>query len=81
MTTIPTATVASFQDHGTLSRTIDRDFDAAHDVLDRLGRVGVDLSEVSTTLETEGITSFSTSFNALMGVLEAKGETLVRQPR
>lgn len=81
LTTIPTATVASFQDHGTLTRTIDRGLDETHDVLDRLGRVGVDLNDVSATLETEGITSFSTSFNALMGVLAAKAETLVRQPR
>lgn len=81
VTTIPTATVASFQDHGTLTRTIDRGLDEAQDVLDRLGRVGVDLNDVSATLETEGITSFSASFNALMGVLAAKAETLVRQPR
>ncbi len=76
VTTIPTATIAAFCDHGTLARTVDRGLDAAQDVIDRLVQLGVDLDEVSTSLEAEGVASFTASFNALMGVLAAKAETL-----
>lgn len=76
VTTIPTATIAAFRDHGTLARTIDRDLDAAQDYIDRLGSFEVDLEEVSTTLETEGVATFTAAFKALMGVLSAKAETL-----
>lgn len=74
--TMPDSTLADFDDHGTLQRTVDADFDASQAVLDRLGDVGVDIDDVTTTLENEGVASFSKSFDELLGSLEAKAQTL-----
>ena len=74
--TMPDATVAAFLDHGTVGRTVDADFGAAHDVLDGLGDVGVDLADVSRVLEEEGVAAFSKSFEELVDVLEQKAVAL-----
>lgn len=76
VTTMPPATIAAVVDHGSPERTVDRDVAGAHDVLDRLAGLGIDLAEVSATLETEGVSSFIQAFSALSGVLAAKAITL-----
>jgi len=70
--TMPEATITAFLDHGTVGRTVDADFGAAHEVLDGLGEVGVDLADVARVLEEEGVAAFSKSFEELVEVLENK---------
>lgn len=70
--TIPDDTLAAFADHGTLARTVDADPDAAQATLDAIAGVGVDLTEVTSVLESEGVASFSKSFDELLATLEAK---------
>ncbi len=77
ITTMPPATIAAVIDHGTIGRTVDRDVAGAQDVLDRLARLGIDLDEVSATLEAEGVSSFIQAFSALSGVLAAKATVLI----
>ena len=74
--TIPDGTLAAFEDHGTLARTVDADPAAAQDVVDRLAALGIDLEVVAATLEEEGVASFSKSFDDLLGTLSAKAESL-----
>jgi transaldolase len=74
--TMPDATIEAFEHHGTVACTINRDLHRAHEVMDRLAAVGVDMSDVSRTLEDEGVASFAKSFDELMGVLEAKAVEL-----
>jgi len=74
--TMPEGTLADFDDHGTLARTIDADFAAAHAVLDGLAAVGVSLEDVTHTLEDEGVASFSASFDDLIASLDEKAATL-----
>jgi transaldolase len=74
--TMPDATLAAFSDHGTLARTVDADYRAAHQVLDDLADVGVDLDDVTRTLEEEGVASFSKSFDELLTSLETKAHAL-----
>jgi transaldolase len=74
--TLPEATIAAFEDHGVLARTIDTDVDAAHAAMQRLGEVGVDMDDVGRTLEHEGIASFHESFQHVLVSLEAKARTL-----
>ena len=74
--TMPDVTLDAFLDHGTVARTVDADFAAAHRVLDQLAEVGVDLDDVTRTLEDEGVASFSKSFEELLGSLEAKSNQL-----
>jgi len=74
--TMPEKTLADFDDHGTLARTVDADVAGAHAVLDQLAAVGVDLADVTATLEDEGVASFSASFDDLLDSLSAKANDL-----
>ena len=74
--TIPDSTLADFEDHGTLARTIDADLADAHAVIDGLAAVGVDLVDVTTKLAVEGVASFSASFDDLLATLAEKAASL-----
>jgi transaldolase len=74
--TLPDATIAAFIDHGTVARTVDVGTDEAQATLDRLAAVGLDLSDVAATLESEGVTSFAKSFDELLQVLNDKAAAL-----
>lgn len=73
--TMPDNTLDAFDDHGTVARTVDVDLGAAHEVLDRIAAVGVDLADVTRVLEDEGVASFTKSFDDLLGSLQAKADT------
>ena len=70
--TLPDATLAAFEDHGTVARTVDIDPVAAHDTLRDLATAGVDLDDVARVLEDEGVAAFMTSFDDLLDSLRAK---------
>ncbi len=74
--TLPEATIDTFEDHGTVARTIDKDVDDAAAVLDRLAYVGVDMDDVGRTLEDEGVASFHDSFTHVLDTLTAKARQL-----
>lgn len=74
--TLPDGTLAAFDDHGTLGRTVDADPDAAQAVVGALLEHGIDLEEVAVTLEDEGVASFGKSFDELLESLSAKAEQL-----
>jgi transaldolase len=74
--TMPEGTLGDFDDHGTLARTVDADLPGAHQVLDQLAAVGVDLADITRVLEDEGVASFSKSFDDLLGSLAEKAEAL-----
>jgi transaldolase len=74
--TMPESTLEAFGDHGTLARTIDADPAAARELLQQLGEVGVDLVDVSATLEDEGVHSFAKSFDELLQALGDKAAAL-----
>jgi transaldolase len=73
--TMPDGTLKAYEDHGTLSRTVDADPAAASDTLDKLKGVGVDMDDVEQTLEDEGVHSFSKSFDELLQSLTDKAAT------
>jgi transaldolase len=75
--TMPDATIDAFERRGTLACTINRDLDQAHQVMDDLARVGVDMVDVGRTLEDEGVASFAKSFDELMGALNDKAAELL----
>lgn len=72
--TLPDATLAAFEEHGALDRTLDRDLDAAFATVDALAAEGVDLTEVTTQLESEGVAAFVASFDDLLASLDRKAE-------
>jgi transaldolase len=66
--TLPPATLAAFEDHGTVARTVDRDVEGALRRWDRLGEL-VDLPDVAAVLEVQGVAAFERSFDELLAVL------------
>jgi transaldolase len=74
--TMPDTTLDQFEDHGRLERTVDADLPAAHAVIDRLTDVGIDMRDVTKTLEEEGVATFSKSFDELIASLETKADAL-----
>jgi transaldolase len=74
--TMPEGTLDDFEAVGTLARTVDVGADEAQAVFDGLAAVGIDMADVATTLEDEGVASFATSFDELAATLEAKAAAL-----
>ncbi|HEU4897787.1 MAG TPA: transaldolase [Actinomycetota bacterium] len=74
--TLPEPTIAAFEDHGTLARTIDSGVGDAEAVKDGLAEVGVDMDDVGRTLEDQGVASFHESFAHVLQVLETKARQL-----
>jgi len=74
--TMPDNTLDAFDDHGTVARTVDADVADARAVIDGLAEVGVDLSDVTRSLEDEGVAAFSASFHELLGSLSTKAAAL-----
>jgi transaldolase len=74
--TLPEATIAAFEDHGTVARTVDVGLDDARAVIDGLGRVGVDFADVARVLEDEGVSAFAKSFDELIQALTDKANAL-----
>jgi transaldolase len=77
--TLPEVTIAAFEDHGTLARTIDTKVDEASDVMRRLAAVGVDMLDVGLTLENQGVAGFHTSYQQVLAALAAKTRQLSRR--
>jgi transaldolase len=74
--TLPEATIAAFEDHGTIARTIDEGVEDAEAVMDALAEVGVDMDDVGRTLEDQGVASFHQSFAHVLQALESKARQL-----
>lgn len=70
--TLPDATVDAFSSHGNLALTIDKNIDQANTQWSQLKKFGVDVADVATRLEREGVKSFQNSFDELISVLLAK---------
>ena len=74
--TLPDKTIADFNDHGTVARTVDADVDGAKATWQALHDVGVDMDDVADVLEQEGVASFQKSFDELLGALSTKSAEL-----
>jgi transaldolase len=67
VTTVPLATLEAYADHGSPAPRLTRGLGEAADVIENLHRAGVDLGEVTASLEEEGIEKFVKPFDALLG--------------
>jgi transaldolase len=74
--TMPDATVQAFIDHGVVRRTIDEGVDDAQETLERLASLGIDMEDVATKLEDEGVAAFVKSFDELIQALQDKANAL-----
>jgi transaldolase len=78
ITTLPETTITAFEDHGSLSRTIDTGVDEAGKVMRRLATAGIDMDDVGLTLEVNGVAGFHESFQHVLAGLDAKAHQLGR---
>jgi transaldolase len=74
--TLPPATFAAYRDHGKPAQRIREGVAEAELVLREFGNVGIDLQEITTALEREGVASFAASFASLLSVIERKAAAL-----
>lgn len=74
--TMPEATLDAFEEHGTLARTADADFDGARKVLAELADVGIEIDDVTAQLEVDGVAAFADSFDDLISSLREKSTQL-----
>ena len=70
--TLPPDTWQAFADHGTAQPTLIQDASEARAVLDRLEAVGINMEEVHSTLQREGVASFAASLESLLSTLEER---------
>jgi transaldolase len=74
--TLPPATIAAFQDHGTVRRTIDEGVHEARATMAALKEAGIDIDAVTQQLEDEGVSLFAKSFDDLLTGVEEKRQAL-----
>jgi transaldolase len=75
--TMPDATIEAARDHATPERTVDRDVDAARELIRELEAAGVDLDDiVLRQLVDEGVEAFAESYDSLLETLERKTSEL-----
>ncbi len=70
--TMPEETIRDFQDHGVARPRLEAELEDARNLLDELADAGIDYTDVTDTLEREGVEKFADSFDELLGALEQK---------
>ncbi|HEX2939417.1 MAG TPA: transaldolase, partial [Rhodopila sp.] len=71
--TMPEATLRAVADHGQIRGDAVRGtYAAAHEVMDGLKRVGIDMQDVTKLLEEQGVTAFTKSWDELIGAVTEK---------
>ena len=74
--TMPLETVRAFQDHGEVGETLAAGLDDARRVFSDLAAAGVDVEDVTDTLEAEGVQKFADSFAELLDGIAARQGSL-----
>jgi transaldolase/glucose-6-phosphate isomerase len=75
--TMPDKTVEAARDHSTVARTVDKDLDGAHALMDALREAGVDVDEiVGVTLVDEGVAAFAKAFDSMIETIEKKASAV-----
>jgi len=72
--TMPEKTLKAYADHGTPGTPIPQTYDEAVAVMKAVNDAGVDLDEVFTVIEDEGIQKFADSWNELTESVRAELE-------
>jgi transaldolase len=74
--TMPEETLLAFGDHGKVTGTVRRDGGTAEATLTAHEKAGIDLTALSAQLQSDGASSFVTSWHELLGGIEAKSKVL-----
>ncbi len=74
--TVPPKTLEAFKDHGVVQSRLTGGLTQAHKDISSLAELGISLSDITDTLEADGIKSFEEAFDRLLKVLADKRQTL-----
>jgi transaldolase len=75
--TMPDATIEAARDHATPERTVDREVDAARELMRELESIGIDMDDiVLRQLVDEGVKAFADSYDSLLETLQRKASGL-----
>ena len=74
--TMPIETIEAFLDHGRLERTLDAGLDEARAAIAAVESLGISMHTVTDELITEGVASFSKSFEELIETIDSKRKAL-----
>ena len=75
--TMPPETIEAFQDHGEVALTLAKGIKKARALFEDLAAAGVDVDDVTETLEAEGVQKFADSFADLLAEVGGKHTALV----
>jgi transaldolase / glucose-6-phosphate isomerase len=78
--TLPEATIKAFKDHGQVKITIHNGLEEAERLFPELKSMGIDIRDVTSQLEKEGVQLFSDSFFALLKEIAKKRDSFLLQP-
>ncbi len=76
--TIPPHTLAAFADHGEPRLTLEEGLDEAAEALATLPQLGIDLNEVTATLEEAGVEAFVQAYRAVLQAVEEVRQEALR---
>ena len=68
--TLPPKTMDAFRDHGVAENRLERGLDQAQSTLDTLSGLGIDLADITSALEKDGVASFSEAFDRLLTAID-----------
>src|SRR3954454_14585139 len=75
--TMPDETIEAARDHATVARTVDKDVEGAHKLMDELREIGVDVDHiVGVELVEEGVASFAKSFDSMIESIAEKARAV-----
>lgn len=77
--TIPPHTLEAFKDHGKAKIRIYDDLSAAKDIFPKLKSIGIDIDDVTQTLEDEGVQAFDKAFDSLLATITKRKLNLQKQ--
>jgi transaldolase / glucose-6-phosphate isomerase len=73
---MPPETIEAFRDHGRVRPAVDDGVAAARAELRKLRALGVDLDEITSALQRDGVAAFARSYDLLIAALDSKRRAL-----
>ncbi len=70
--TMPPATVDAYRDHGLVRPSLEENLAEAQCALEQLATIGIDMDDVTSQLQRDGVKSFADSFETLMQTISSK---------
>lgn len=76
--TVPPATLKAFNDHGSVGLQIEADLHEAKQTLSDVQALGIDLEQITSFLETDGVHKFKQAYLSLLETIETKRKITIR---